>query len=250
MSFFPIPRFLGWANVLVLLIATLGLYEGSFLLLRSVVFIVSIVFIMVTHIGRKRIWVCFFGLIALLFNPILPPHLSFQVWRVIDAMAALGYAFFLWNYYNSYGKGYQFEDYVASLFPSYEWVIADKTRDYSKKFGRVVESDSNPDFTFRHIRTNKTVAIECKYRSYFYNGGFELSYRQLTNYINFGTKNKIPVHMVLGVGGSPKKPEKLFLVPMNNTNGTRPGFFAQRDLEKSQRNPAGAFTINDRNELV
>lgn len=250
MSIFPVPRLIGWIAVLVLVSAALGLYEGSFLLLKLAVFAVSLVFALVTYIGRKYVWIGFFGIVALLFNPIASIHLDFQMWRVVDVVAALGFSFFLWNYYNSYGKGYQFEDYVASLFPAYEWVIADKTRDYSKKFGRTVESDSNPDFTFRHTRTGKTFAIECKYRSYFYNGGFELTQRQLANYVNFGAKHNMPVFVVLGVGGSPKRPEKLFLVPIKNADGYRAGFFSKQDLGEFQRNPAGPFTLSAEGDLV
>jgi hypothetical protein len=71
------------------------------------------------------------------------------------------------------------------------------------------------------------------------------------NYFNFGTKNNMQVFVVLGVGGSPKKPEKLFLVPIKNVNsGYKAGFFSKQELEKFQRNPAGSFTLNNEGELV
>jgi hypothetical protein len=251
MKIFPLPRLIGWMAVVMLVMAAIGWYEGKFFLLRLAIFGVCCVFIFLTHKGKKHVWVVFFILMALAFNPIYPLQLSLQVWRILDVAAALGLSFFLWNYYDSYGKGYRFEDTLASLFPSYEWVIADKTRDYSKKFERVVESDSNPDFTFRHIRTNKFFSIECKYRSYFYNGGIEFTARQLNNYLNYGSNHNIPVYVALGVGGSPKKPGKLFLIPITSvSNGYKSGFLSVKDLEKFQRNPAAPFTLNSEGELV
>jgi len=94
------------------------------------------------------------------FNPIIPLYLkSINAWRIIDLMAALAFGVFLWRYYDYYGKGYQFENYIASLFPTNVWVIADKTRDFSRILKRPVESDTHPDFTFRHIKTGKIFAV-------------------------------------------------------------------------------------------
>lgn len=250
MSSFPIPRLVGWATVVLLVLAATGIYKYGFFFLKLEIFAASLALMYVSYRGNKHIWPWFFGLVAVLFNPFFPIHLSYDVWRVIDVVIALVFSFFLWNYYDSYGKGYSFEDYIASLFPSYDWVIADKTRDYSKKFNRLVESDSNPDFTFRHIKTNKTFAIECKYRSYFYEGGFGLTYKQLKNYTNFSSKNNIPVFVVLGVGGSPKKPQKLFSIPITNLDSSSSGFFSKEDLQKFERSPITPFTINGEGNLI
>ena len=63
--------------------------------------------------------------------------------------------------------GAAFEDYVLSRFDMRDWVVVDRTKDFSKELGRRVESDSNPDLVFRHKDTKKVVAVECKYRSKF-----------------------------------------------------------------------------------
>lgn len=38
---------------------------------------------------EKSGWAWVFGIIALLFNPIIPVHLSREIWAPIDIMAAL-----------------------------------------------------------------------------------------------------------------------------------------------------------------
>jgi hypothetical protein len=211
---------------------------------------VSVILALTAYRGRKYVWVSLFALIAVTFNPLYPMNMSASLWRIIDAAAALVYAFFLWHYYDPYGKGYRFESYVSSLFPAYEWVIADKTRDFSRKFGRTVESDSNPDFTFRHVRSGKLLAIECKFRSYFYQGGFSLPGRHVANYSRFGQGSGMPVFVVLGVGNSPTKPERMFQIPIGAFATAADGFISERELKTFERDPRRAFSLDGSGSLL
>jgi len=57
--------------------------------------------------------------------------------------------------------------------------------------------------------------VECKWRSDFRSGVVELGYPdQLERYRAFSKARRMPVFIVLGLGGAPDKPEQLFVVPL------------------------------------
>ncbi len=119
----------------------------------------------------------------------------------------------------NYLKGYDFEKYVISLLDEKDWNIENLTRDISEEVGRHVKSDSDPDVTVKNLNTGKILSIECKYRSKFYidrnkPGILWAKSYQIKQYNNFQQKNGHPVYVVIGVGGSPSKPENIFLIPL------------------------------------
>jgi len=62
---------------------------GYYMLLRSVTCAAAVFFIWWAH-GVKRTWAIWpFALVALLFNPIAPVHLSRDAWQVIDVAVAV-----------------------------------------------------------------------------------------------------------------------------------------------------------------
>ena len=119
-------------------------------------------------------------------------------------------------------KGLEFEKYVLSLFPKDKWEIEDYTKDTIKGVDRKINSSVNPDFTMKYKKTGDCFGIECKYRSYLYginnnpNKGFSIKQRHLNNYKEFNKKSGCEVYLILGVGGSPSKPEKMFKVHLDN----------------------------------
>lgn len=245
-----IGKVLGWAVVAYMVVAALGLYQGSFTGIRWLFFVGNLLFAIIALQGSKRVWLAIFLIFAAVFNPIAPFYFSYPTWRVLDMLAAASLGFFLWHYYDYYGKGYRFENYVATLFPTNQWVIVDKTRDYSKKFKRTVESDSNPDFTFRHTATGKLFAVECKFRSYIYKGGVDVGRRNYENYLAYGRKHNMPVYMVLGVGNSPTHPREMFVVPVDQIRSATPGFILESDLTPYKRDPHKPFFYSEANGLV
>ena len=82
-------------------------------------------------------------------------------------------------------------------------------------FGRPVESDQNPDMTMRYIRTNELFSIECKFRSSGHDDKVSWARSdQIINYLVYGQKNKRPVFVIIGLGGSPDNPKRMFCVPI------------------------------------
>jgi len=39
--------------------------------------------------SEKKIWACIFGLVALLFNPIIPFYFQRETWQIIDVGVAI-----------------------------------------------------------------------------------------------------------------------------------------------------------------
>jgi len=73
----------------MLLIATAELPYGYYTFLRWVICGISI-FIACSAYGWGGIWASWlFGLIALLFNPLIPIHLTREIWQPIDTVCAV-----------------------------------------------------------------------------------------------------------------------------------------------------------------
>lgn len=115
-------------------------------------------------------------------------------------------------------KGREFEDYVLSRFNVekdgplvlQEWQ-GDKTLGTIKP-----ENNSNPDFVFRS--DNKEFAVECKWRGKL---DRDLSKdlfppKKIEDYKSFSETRKMPVTIVLGVGGEPCNPEWLYVIPLES----------------------------------
>lgn len=219
--------------VLWLVLAGLGIFQENLLALKFplakfVIFCGAILFLAISVRGRKKFWAPFFALILIIFNPFYAIiNFSLNDLRISYFVVAAISAGFVWGYYSTYRKGAMFENFVADMFPDGIWTIVDRTKDYSKKLRRKVESDQNPDFVFRHNTTGNKVAVECKYRSYFYLGGIEILKSQLKRYAEYSQKENIPVYVFIGVGNSPKNPGSVFMIPLDKLAGL---FGAQSEI--------------------
>lgn len=238
--------------VIILVIAGLGLYQESsliarnFIFIHSVIFIAALVFLAISYEGRKKYWIWVFSAILIISNPFYR-ILGFNeiILRTFYFFTAFVSALFVWGYYNTYRKGTLFEKYVADRFPDGIWTIVDRAKDYSKKLGRMVESDQNPDFTFRHNTTGNKIAVECKYRSYFYQGGIEIKREQIRRYKDYSQKENIPVYVFIGVGNSPQNPEQLFAIPLEKADN-----LLELNLEIIAKENLKPFEIDAKKEFI
>jgi len=122
------------------------------------------------------------------------------------------------DYEENKAKGDAFEKFVVKNFdPKYftlqEW-RSDKYVD-----GIYAVSNHFPDleviFDFKSKGVNEAFAIECKWRGYYYKNEIKWAENyQINNYKEYAEKLSIPVFVVIGVGGEPKMPEELFIVPL------------------------------------
>lgn len=223
-----------------LILAGLGIYQENLLaskfpLARFVIFCGTLLFLVISFKGKKRFWTPFFAVVLVIFNPFyFIFDFSQENLKISYLLVAFVSALFVWRYYSTYKKGSLFEKFVSDRFPDGIWTIVDRTKDSTKKLGRKVESDQNPDFTFRHNTTGNKIAVECKYRSYFYLGGVEILKNQVKRYKEYSQKENIPVYVFIGVGNSPQNPNKLFVLPLDkaeNLINKDSGIISKEDLK-------------------
>ena len=113
-------------------------------------------------------------------------------------------------------KGREFEDYVLSLFniqEGGELVLQEWQGD--KSYGMLQpENNGNPDFVFRYRQME--FAVECKWRDKI---SRDLSkdlfpIKKIKKYQTFSEVRRMPVTIILGVGGDSSNPELLYIIPL------------------------------------
>jgi len=89
-----------WVPVIMLVLAFGAWPYGYFMLLRVIVFLAASLLALDIYrrTGDFRLWCAVFVAIAVLFNPILPVHLTRAVWGVVDPAVA---ALFIANFFMS-----------------------------------------------------------------------------------------------------------------------------------------------------
>jgi hypothetical protein len=150
-----------------------------------------------------------------------------------------------------YRMGRDFEEYVIRLFPDTEWEIEDRSSDTSKRIGRRVTGDASYDCIMKHRRTSKRFIVQCKYRSRFFRkdnqDGIEWAKPyQIRNYRNFQREKGWPYVGIIGVGGRPRHPKHLFVLPLEHLHDT---FIRKAGLEIAGRDPHRPFTVDDQGLL-
>jgi hypothetical protein len=112
-------------------------------------------------------------------------------------------------------SGLRFEDYVNDLFSKKYFSIVEKTHSTKTNQDQYVESSMNPDFVYKYMPTGEIFAVECKYRSGLNNGKLSWSNpKQLKRYQDFSYKRKLPVFIVIGLGGYDDEPKEMFNIPL------------------------------------
>lgn len=150
-------------------------------------------------------------------------------------------------------KGNAFEEYIVGLFDvtSGRFNLKHWRSDKLANSGMYAESNKYPDLEFAFKGDYKTdkFAIECKYRSSFYNGVITWAEpRQIQNYINYEREYKIKVFVAIGIGGSPNYPNRLFIVPLEQIH-SYPNVF-ESYLKNFERNPNHNFFYNQKDKIL
>ncbi len=141
-------------------------------------------------------------------------------------------------------KGRNFEEYVVDQFEKKYFKIIHWQGDKSHN-GRYPESNQNPDLVFR-LETQSgscKLAVECKYQSKI-NANYPIKFcedYQLKNYQNFGKENKMDVFLVLGLAGSPRNPDELYILPIMNFKSNT---ISYNDLQKYLKKIGTRFFYN------
>ncbi len=113
-------------------------------------------------------------------------------------------------------KGYAFEDHVISLFETRKFKLLQRHNDRKASDDLYLLSNSDPDMEFLYLGSkNHRFAVECKWREKFKEGRMVwASGHQICMYEKFQNQTGLPVFIILGVGGEPSKPERVYLAPL------------------------------------
>lgn len=128
------------------------------------------------------------------------------------------------NFDENKEKGDAFEKYVVLKFDTGYFIIKEWRSDKIVN-GMYAVSNHFPDleveFNFRKKNIKETFAVECKYRSDYYKDGVEWAHDyQLDNYKKYAAAIKVPVFIVIGVGGQPENPAELYIIPLEKVKNT------------------------------
>ena len=121
-----------------------------------------------------------------------------------------------------YVKGEKFESYAQELFgASNLWILVKRTSDYNHNAEMYEHSSLEPDFRFKHKLSNKQINIECKYRTSLNKEGM-LDWCREDQFKRYKETDKYNnTYVLIGLGGEPKAPEKLFLIKLSEIKYTK-----------------------------
>ncbi len=137
-------------------------------------------------------------------------------------------------------KGTDFEKYVVEKFNKKYFKIKEWAGDKYVN-GRYAETTLQPDLkiSFSHNNQKRNFAVECKYRSSFYQDGVVVaSDEQLARYKKFEDQENTTVYLAIGVGGTATAPSSLYVVPLSSINSS---FISFSQLKKHFKNPEKNF---------
>ena len=141
---------------------------------------------------------------------------------------------------DSVEKGRQFENFVVKRFESEHFYRLKEWRGDKFIDGIYAESNMYPDLEieFQIKGVKRRFAIECKFRSSCLNDVVKFAeYRQLQNYKRFQKQNRIPVYILLGLGGEASNPKELFLMPVNELETNEIQYDSLKKFKKDLSRP-------------
>jgi hypothetical protein len=114
----------------------------------------------------------------------------------------------------SFKMGEKFENYVRQfLFVNNYYDLLERSHNYTTNSKDYVQSSLKPDFKFCDKWTKKEFYVESKFRTSDYKGKIVwCNDNQLIRYKEYNKER--PVFLMLGMGGDPKYPEFLSLIPL------------------------------------
>lgn len=136
-------------------------------------------------------------------------------------------------------KGNDFEKYVKDLFDDRYFVFEQWSTDINRKHDTLVEADMGPDFVIRYEPKDERFCVECKFRSDLYEDKLDWSNpQQLRRYQDYALNHRLPFFIVIGLGGDPYYPERMFCIPLEEAK--YPTLFPSV-FERFERDPDKMF---------
>lgn len=124
---------------------------------------------------------------------------------------------------SSVDKGNAFEEFVAERFVVNACFTIKDWHSF-KGNGMYVEANTYPDLLMELKRNDGAYqfAVECKWRKDFQSGSILewATSEQFLHYITFAHTKRIPVFVVIGVGGEPGAPNEVYVLPLQELTAT------------------------------
>lgn len=137
-------------------------------------------------------------------------------------------------------KGDAFEQYVVSQFSRRYFKLRHWRSDKGIN-GVYAESNKDPDLEWEFTHQNQTTAfvVECKWRAKTAADDTLLwaKERQWEHYCNYAKRQRLPVFVIIGLGGTADTPEEVYVVPLDRFERCRVGrrwlsVFRHRDVQQ------------------
>lgn len=145
----------------------------------------------------------------------------------------------------SWSKAVEFEAYCRGFFSKKCFEIVMYAKDLRGEGAESVDRLYYPNYVIEYKPTRERFSVECKYRSNMPEDDSSIewtSQRRLEQYLEFSEKEDLPLFVVIGVGGTPSSPERMFCLPFDEADS--PAIDACIYLN-GERDPAKMFYRKD-----
>lgn len=87
---------------------------GYYKLLRIFIFVITGCLLFYSYHAKKTAWSWLFGIIAYIFNPIIPMHMDRATWQLVDVSVIVLFVVWLLSFWNEFKKTTQWVILVCS----------------------------------------------------------------------------------------------------------------------------------------
>jgi hypothetical protein len=127
--------------------------------------------------------------------------------------------------------GYAFERHVIGLL-SRDFRVIGWMGDGARERGEI---DFSPDLVVEHVPSGTVIGIECKFRSTLFGGNISWAKEyQPAKYRRFAAQTGHKTFVVIGVGGTPERPDYMYCLPLWQAQHNR---LKPDDLKRYRRDP-------------
>ncbi len=138
----------------------------------------------------------------------------------------------------THAAGYAFERHVIGLL-SRDFRVIGWMQDGMRAREEI---DFSPDLVVEHVPTGTVIGIECKFRSSLFGGNISWAKEyQPSKYRRFAAQTGHRTFVVIGVGGTPERPDYMYCLPLWQAQHNR---LKPADLKRYRRDPRRKFVYD------
>jgi hypothetical protein len=146
-------------------------------------------------------------------------------------------------------SGDDFEKFIVQKFNSDFFRVKEWAGDKYVN-GIYAETTQQPDLKMEFKLKGKSslFSVECKWRKEMFNDTVQFARQdQFERYKEFERKEKIPVFIALGIGGTASSPEQLYVLPLKYISEN---VLKAQDIERYKHNLSKDFYFNEKSKVL